>query len=65
MNFLLDSNIFGIDVERDPHNADKATLIQIYQPHLIFPPGSFDFSKPNTITALQFYQNYLTDVRVI
>ena len=63
-NFLLDSNIFGIDVGRDPHNADKVTLVQIYQPNLVLPPGAFDFSKPNTITALQYYQNYLTDVSV-
>ena len=63
MNFLLDTNIFGIDVDRDPYNADQTTLIQLYQPNLFLPPGGFNFTVPETVQALQLYNTYITEVR--
>ena len=33
-NFLLDSNIFGLDASRDPHNAKDKSMIMLYQPHI-------------------------------
>ena len=63
MNFLLDTNIFGIDVDRDPYNADQTTLIQLYQPNLFLPPGGFNFTIPETVQALQLYNTYITEVR--
>ena len=33
-NFLLDSNIFGIDASRDPHNAKDKSMIMLYQPNI-------------------------------
>ena len=63
VNFLLDTNIFGIDVDRDPYNADQTTLIQLYQPNLFLPPGGFNFTVPETVQALQLYNTYITEVR--
>ena len=64
VNFLLDTNIYGIDVDRNPKNADKETLIQIYQPNLIFSPGDYNLSSTDTQAALQSYGEYVTGVRI-
>jgi hypothetical protein len=62
--FLLDTNIYGIDVDRNPKNADKETLIQLYQPNLIFSPGDYNLSSTDTQAALQSYGEYVTGVRI-
>ena len=64
VNFLLDTNIYGIDVDRNPQNADNETLLQIYQPNLIFSPGDYNLSSINTQAALQNYEEYVTNVSI-
>ena len=64
VNFLLDTNIYGIDVDRNPQNADNETLLQIYQPNLIFSPGDYNLSSINTQAALQSYEEYVTNVSI-
>ena len=64
VNFLLDTNIYGIDVDRNPQNADNETLLQIYQPNLIFSPGDYNLSSINTQAALQNYGEYVTAVSI-
>ena len=64
VNFLLDTNLYGIDVDRNPQNADNETLLQIYQPNLIFSPGDYNLSSTNTQAALQSYEEYVTNVSI-
>ena len=64
VNFLLDTNIYGIDVDRNPQNADNETLLQIYQPNLIFSPGDYNLSSIDTQAALQSYGQYVTNVSI-
>ena len=64
LNFLLDTNIYGIDVDRNPQNADNETLLQIYQPNLIFSPGDYNLSSTDTQAALQSYGQYVTNVSI-
>ena len=64
LNFLLDTNIYGIDVDRNPQNADNETLLQIYQPNLVFSPGDYNLSSTGTQAALQSYGQYVTNVSI-
>ena len=64
VKFLLDTNIYGIDVDRNPQNADNETLLQIYQPNLIFSPGDYNLSSTDTQEALQSYEEYVTNVSI-
>ena len=59
IHFLADTNIFGIDIDRNPHKADEENLILLYQPALL-PPQYYDLTMG--VEVIQSYQNYLLAV---
>ena len=60
--FLLDTNIFGIDVGRNLHNANNETLLLLYQPNLIFSKPFYNVTDTNARQYLQVYLDYLLRV---
>ena len=61
-NFMLDTNIFGIDVGRNLHNARNETLLLLYQPSLIFNKALYDVRDPEARQYMQLYLEYLGNV---
>lgn len=62
VNFLADSNLFGIDLGRDPFNAEKKTLVLIYQPMLQMDPQYYNPNLPVIQQVLEQYSIYITEV---
>ena len=59
-NFLLDTNMFGIDVARNPQNANEETLLALYQPRLtLINKENYNVRDPNVREVLQVYLQYL------
>ena len=61
--FLLDTNIFGIDVDRNLKHANNETLLSLYQPNLQYP--SSDYYEVENLKArpyLQAYKDYIIKV---
>ena len=60
--FLLDSNIFGIDVERNLHSANNETLLLLYQPNLMFSRPYYNVLDTEARKYMQVYLEYLLGV---
>ena len=60
--FLLDTNIFGIDVGRNLHNANNETLLLLYQPNLMFSKPYYNVTDTGARQYLQVYLDYLLRV---
>ena len=60
--FLLDTNIFGIDVGRNLHNANNETLLLLYQPNLMFSKPYYNVTDTGARQYLQVYLDYLLSV---
>ena len=62
-NFLLDSNIFGLDASRDPHNAKDKSMIMLYQPHIRLTGIKNDPLDDTEKFILSKYQEFNLQVR--
>ena len=58
----MDTNIFGIDVGRNLQNANKETLLLLYQPNLMFPQPYYNVFDTEARKYLQVYNEYLQAV---
>lgn len=61
-NFLLDTNLFGIDVDRNLKHAQNETLLSLYQPSLRFTRPYYDVRNPDARQYMQVYLQFLRSV---
>lgn len=62
IHFLLDTSIFGIDADRDPQNADKVTLLEMYQPSMMLPKQVYNVKDEMAHAVRDVYKQYLLQV---